>query len=408
MAKKKYLYKIIDLIIFAAGLAVFVGKLSYLAYWQARVAYQYPNAGVFSSDMLAYMLKIMGEEAGYPFPYPIFFGVGKVFFHFMPIEYAVTVAEVLFFSLSVVIVKYYFDKEFIKENDGLIKRLVVTLSVFALFLLAMWWAPWENKYLPWKYKVYYGSFTGNPWHNATYIATRPFAIVSFASFVRLLKTYEDKIEKKDWLIFCSSLLLTTLTKPSFTFVLVSAAGLTLAFKVIYKKFSTIKNTLLFGVAFVPTFAVLFYQFFGVFGSAPDGGEHGVGFAWLKVWRVYTEYIPASIFYANVFAFACLIVFFRDIKKDQEYRFTLFLFVVGLFEACILVEKGYRWQDFNFAWGYIHCIFFLEMVSLKKLLTVTFSKKIKWYSALFAWGAFASQLIYGITYFIRLYGGTDYY
>lgn len=398
--------RITDYIIFGLLAAVMTLLLYRLSYQQSLAALN--QTGGYKSDMLAYMKKIMGMDPGYPFPYPVFFLVGRLFCLFTPVEQAVSVAAVLFNLASIVLIKYYLDKELLKENDGLVKRLVVSVATIALFLLSMWWAPEENKYLPLNYNIYVGVFSGNPWHNATYIATRPFAIVTFFSFTGLLKTYEEKADIKDTVIFGLALLLTTMTKPSFTFVFVSAAGLLMAFRLIKSRFSNIKNTLLLALAFVPTFFVLLYQFFGVFEDYPEGAEHGLGFGWFKIWSMYNETIWAGIAYANVFAFACVLFFWREIKEDARYRFTWLLLVVGILEAGLLIEKGYRSMDFNFAWGYIHCIFFMELVSTIKLIKYSFSDSKKWYWLIIGWGAFASQLYYGIAYFARIFGGANYY
>ncbi len=366
----------------------------------------------YRSDIGAYMAYMLeGADSGYIISYPLFFWLGRLFNLFMPIDKAITWVQVLLNALSMIFTKYYFDKLVCKdktENDVLYKHLIVSFITVMCFLLSMWWLPRFGKIaLPFKYQAFQGSYSGNPWHNSTYIATRPFAIVAFFSFTSLLDSYEKKIDVKDAIVFTVSLLLTTLAKPSFTFVLVSTAGLVMAFKLIAAKFKNFKSTMLLTLCFVPTFIDLFYQFFMVFGEGNPTEEHGIGFGWFDCWKMFTDNVAAGIFYANAFALICLIWFARDLKKDCLYRFSLLMFIVSVLEAGLLYEKGERFVHFNFCWGYMHGIFFFEVATAIKLLQHTFSKKRCDLLMIVGWTLFLIHLVAGICYFKGMYYGLDY-
>ncbi len=413
MTKKNKLNKnqIIDLVFFA----ILVGVMSVFL-WRlviAQTIYSEIDGG-YRSDILAYMQEMQGIDSGYNFPYPLFFSLGSFLNKFFSIDIAIAIAEVSLNALALFAAKYYFDKLLFSDDkfpDKWYVRIIVSLVVMACFMLSMWWLPRFGRIkLPHKDQVYIGTYTGNPWHNATYIATRPFAIVAFFSFIELLKTYEKKIEIKDAIVFSVSLFLTTITKPSFTFVLVSSAGLVMAFRLIRSKFKNIKNSLLAACCFVPTFVALLFQFSNVFGSrgiAAQNGEHGIGFTFFAVWRNYTPHIIEAIIYANAFALVGILIFIKDIKKDVMYRFTLFTFLVSVLEAGLLCEKGYRFKDFNFSWGYMHGIFFFEMVTAIMLLRATFTKSKKWFLLVIAWGLFLIHLVAGVLYFKGVFYGLDY-
>ena len=90
-----------DFILFASlliALAFFFGQLVY-----AQALYAGKEGGYFS-DIYAYMQEMQGIDSGYSFPYPVFFLTGRFFDLFLTIEMAVTLAEVLFNSLAVLIV----------------------------------------------------------------------------------------------------------------------------------------------------------------------------------------------------------------------------------------------------------------------------------------------------------------
>lgn len=397
-----------DSVVFILLLGLFSTLLGVLAYRQAAWGV-YRDDYFFRSDVLAYMQEMQGIDSGYPFPYPVFFKLGALLVHFMPVEAAVVTLEVFFNGLAIIASKYYAEKLILKGSDKWYRHIVITLTIFGCFMLSMLWLPKEyGLSLPLKYSVYRGTFTGNPWHNATYIATRPFAVVAFFSFIENLETYEKKLNVRSLIVFGVSLLLTTLTKPSYTFVAVSTAGLIMAYRLIRAKLKNFKNTMWLTLSFIPTFITLLYQFSGVFGSNNEReGEHGIGFFFFDLWKFQNPYIPAAVFYANVFSIVCLVLFWKDLKKDTMYRFALILFLVGFLEAGILYEKGTRMYDFNFSWGYMHGIFFWWLASAVKLVRAGFERARKWYFLIWGWIAWFAQLVAGSAYLYWLLCGANY-
>ena len=411
--------RIIDIIIFVAFLAVFLTFFARLVYCQTIYA-EMTERG-YNSDILAYMQEMQGIDSGYSFPYPVFFAIGRFFNLFLPIDRAITVAEVLLNGLAIVISKYYFEKLLAVKasaekdtaanapsGDKWYRHVIITVAIFGCFMMSMWWLPRFGKVtLPFKDQVFYGTYSGNPWHNATYIATRPFAIGCFFSFFDVLSSYEKKFSAKDHIVFSVFLLLTTLTKPSFTLVFVSASGIVLLVKLFVSKFKNIRNSLILAAFYVPTFIALIIQFGGVFGSGNSEAEHGIGFDGFRLWTSINPNVIPAVFYANVFSIVCLVFFAKEILKDERYRFSLILFATAFLEAGLLCEKGFRYSHFNFSWGYMHGIFFLEMMTLIKLLEATFSRKLKPVFAVICWLFFASQVAAGVMYFAGMYRGLDY-
>ena len=404
-AKKQNIFRVADFILFASlliSLAFFFGQLVY-----AQALYAGKEGGYFS-DIYAYMQEMQGIDSGYSFPYPVFFLTGRFFDLFLPIEMAVTLAEVLFNSLAVLITKYYLEKyinEYVKKITW--QHFAITISVFACFLMSMWWLPRFGKItLPFKDQAFYGTYSGNPWHNATYIATRPFAIGAFFSFINLFKD-EEKYDWKKGIVFGIFLFLTTMTKPSFTLVIGSAMAIVCVIRLIRKKFKNIKYILFLFICSIPTLIALLLQFGGVFGSGNTEAEHGIGLDFFRVWRSANPHVLAAIFYANVFALVCIPFLAKNIRKDYLYKFTLIIFAVSVLEAGLLCEKGFRYSHFNFSWGYMHGIFFFALGSIAVLLKNIFEKKIKPVFAVICIIALLSQVVFGILYFKGLYYGRDY-
>ena len=350
--------------IFGILLAVYTGVTAWLFYHQA-----FGSEQSFHSDLRVYILVMQGLYHECVYPYPLFFKLGAFFHLFMGPETAMVTALVILNSGAVAVMKYYLQKNLIGREGALPcgkeggflpggeggLRALITFLTFALFFVSMLF-PVTGIQLPGIAHRYKGVFTPNPYHNATYMAARPFAIAAFFQFGELLGEYEKGFSWKKGLLFGLSLLLATLAKPSFTIVLVGAAGLIMLWRLFRSRFANFRPTLYLGLMFIPTFADLLYQFFGVFGP-DESGESGMGFGFLKVWSLHCGNIPLALLLALAFPLTVFVFHHRQIRRDTVYRFSLQILLMGTAMAMLLYEKGERMQDFNFSWGYMHGLFF---------------------------------------------------
>lgn len=260
---------------------------------------------------------------------------------------------------------------------------------------------------------YMGVFSPNPFHNATYLAARPFAIVAVFIFAELLEQYEQRLHLKKAGFFALMLLIATMTKPSFTIVFCGAAGLIMLYRLIHGGFKNLRNTLLLGCMFLPTFVDLLYQFGGVFmGTDSKGQEAGIGFALFKVWREYCSNYPVAIILVIFFPLAVLSFQHRKILTNTLYRLGWQMYGMSLAMFILLYEKGFRAVDANFSWGYMIGAFFLVMSSVLVLLEETAKWQTKGRKGRLAlltqWGAFGLHIACGLCYFgIILMGGSYY-
>lgn len=404
--------RLADALIFAVLLLAASAALLYLFYKQAK--YGSPD-GDYASDMRAYILEMQGSDSGYSFPYPVYFKLSALINLFVSPQLAVALAAALLNAVSMVVTKCALNRMTLPaQQKGLGYRILLSVLTVSLFFLSMLFPPGGIFYLPGIKFRYLGVFTGNPFHNATYLAARPFAILALLSFGKLLPVYEKGCtggngapEVKDYIWFSVFLLAATMTKPSFTLILVSTAGLVMLFRMIAGKFRTLVPTLQLGLCFVPTFIDLLYQYSGVF-APDDTAERGIGFCLGEVWGYYCENIPLGICLAIAFPIVVLIFNFRKIKTEALYRFTWELYLVSFLEAFFLYEKGFRKPDFNFSWGYLYGIFFCQLVSLMILLKASFEKKTDIWKLVLQWGVYLCHLICGMFYFAEILAGGTYY
>lgn len=397
------------------------------------------GSGLYPSDMKAYILEMQGLDSGYSFPYPILFMLSAFWDLFLTPEMAVAMATTLLNALALLVTKAALNRLVLKEltdafrgREWLASALISVVAVSLFFVSMVFTSPLKI-YLPGIQHNYLGVFTANPFHNATYMAARPFAILSFLCFVKLLDCYEKEGAwadyKADYILFAIFLLLSTMAKPSFTIVLVGAAGLIMVCRMLRSKFRNFKPTILLGLSFIPTFVDLLYQYSGVF--VPDEGvEGGIGFCFGEIWGLYCGNIFFAIGLAVGFPLLVLILNFRQIKTNTLFRFSWQIYLMGFAMAFLIYEKGFRAPDFNFSWGYMYGIFFAFVGAVAVLLQATArylnsqnqhktqhkkqqknlqNKRKKQLVCLsLQWAAFGLHLLCGLYYFYGIFQGRMYY
>ena len=181
------------------------------------------------------------------------------------------------------------------------------------------------------------------------------------------------------------------------------------YRMLKAKFANLKNTILLGSMFIPTFVDLLYQFGGVFtGLDSKGQETGIGLAFFKVWREYCSNYVVAIILVIFFPLVVLLFQYRKVRTNTLYRFSWQIYATSLVMFILLYEKGFRAVDANFSWGYMIGAFFLVMSSLLVLLEETAKAKKHSWRLLVQWGAFGLHVLCGLFYFTIIFLGGSYY
>ncbi len=418
--------KLIDAIVFAILFAVASAVTFILFYHQTT-----GSEALYHSDMKAYILEMQGLESGYSFPYPVFFKLSALINIFTEPEMAVAIATLILNSGAMVITKLALNHYTLRQlEQGFAKQkwvagVIISLVAISLFFISMLYPP-QGIYLPGIKYNYLGVFSANPFHNATYMAARPFAILAFFAYVKLLDSYElgysgkwrscakeingqktvGGVDLIDYVLFSIFLLIATMTKPSFTLVLVGTAGLIMLWRMFRSKFKNFIPTIQLGLCFIPTFIDLLYQYSGVF--VPDAGEEGgVGFTFGGIWGLYCDNIPLAICLAVGFPLAVLVLNYKEVKNNTLFRFSWQIYVMSFLMAFFLGEKGFRWGHFNFSWGYMYGIFFAFVGAVIVLLRKMGEKRKIWWLAL-QWLPLLWHVVCGLYYFYGISQGQMYY
>lgn len=389
-----------------------------------RQTYGSPQTG-YHSDMKAYIQEMQGIDSGYSFPYPVFFKISAFIHLFVGPELAVALATTLLNSLAIVLTKLLLNHltgKALADSFAVHKwraGVIISLVSVFLFFVSMLYLPFDI-FIAGVYHRYLGVFSPNPFHNATYMAARPFAILAFYWYAKLLGNYEQGyggkwkhsekgVDMRDYVLFSVFLLAATMTKPSFTIVLVGAAGLIMVYRMLRSRFRNFLPTIQLGLCFLPTFVDLLYQFKGVFVPS-EGEEGGIGFTFGEIWGLYSLNIPLGVCYAIGFPILVLLLNYKELKKNTIYRFSWQIFGMGFAMAFFLYEKGFREPDFNFSWGYMYGIFFAFLGALIVLLQATADRKNQKKPLLLTiqWLGYLAHVVCGLYYFWGIFQGQMYY
>ncbi len=386
--------------------------LTFYLFYQQTANYE---DGRFLSDMPSYMNGVLGINERDPYPYRLFFWVVGALNTVFPIRLSAAFGTVLFNSLTVLILLHYLSKNLAPfSGTYLIKTkrdkeidlypYLPVLLVFACLMASMIILPIDALYkFPGQY--YTGQGSGNLWHNATYLATRPFATLAFFQFSELLETYEEKVDPKKLLFFAGSMFLTVFAKPTFAVVMMPASALILIYRLFSKKFKNFKNTVFFALAFLPAALDMLRQYLPVFGKDE---ESGIGFGFGDVWKQYTYSILFSIVLCFAFAIYIRSCNWKPSEHKTLFNFSSIFLLVSLFEGVFLYEKGLRMPDGNFLQGYLHAMFYLFIVSAIVWLGRNKEPKRKLAYDIGAAIFFFAHVASGIFYFIRLVLGNKFY
>lgn len=402
----------LEKLVFWLLLAVYSGVTLYLFIMQC---YEVPN---FRSDMPDYVKTVRGIAGDYEFPYPLFFTLARIISLAAGAPLGVAFTTALLNAFGICVSKHYMD---VQVRDGLnlegwsdakLRALdvAITVMVFVLFLLGNLYSPKNTAFFGFDYAYRcMGIYTPNPIWNATYLAVRPFTIICFFEAAKLLKTYRDNFAWKNCIPFAVSLFLMTITKPSYTLVLIPLMGIIMLTDLIASRGKSLKNAFFVCVTMIPTGLDLLYQYFGVFtGPNSKGEETGIGLEFAKVWSNFSKNIPLSIIMGMALTLGVLVLNWRKFKENFVYRFAWYNYIVGTVMFLFLYEKGFRMLHANFSWGYMHGMFFVFFITLGLVLSNT----IEWKGsrkALFLpaeWAVLAWHLVCGVNFLWYALQGND--
>ena len=284
----------------------------------------------------------------------------------------------------------------------LLKNQVENISKRHLYLLSFIC----NIYMPIHVPVfnaspYAGMLGFNVWHNSTYIAMKPFAVLSIILFFKLIKTPSIKsISIAKFIYFSGSLFITSLFKLSFAFGFIPCFLIIIIMDFIEGKRQCALKYILFGATVLPTVLLMIWQKTQLFDQTNE-----IGFEFLKAWMIYADSPLISLILSLAFPIVVLIFNFKDVIKDKVYRFSWIFAVFNVLIFAFLYESGPRIEHGNFGWGAHFAVGILFIISIYKLLEKI--KNVSKFRLAFISAILGMHILCGVNYITRFLSTNAY-
>ncbi len=263
---------------------------------------------------------------------------------------------------------------------------------------------------------YIGYQSASVWHNSTYTLVKLLGIITLWYFLKLRDKYLDGLKVSEWLIFAGLLILCNAAKPSFCFVFDFAMLVILIFDLCKKderdRLERFKRIVIFGCSVLPSLIVIWWQNNVLFGQETGNGiTINPGYAL----AMRGDHPKVTFILSIAFPLFILVWNFGDLKWDKRLRFMWLMWLFSFLEVFLLAEEGARALDSNFFWGYSIGIFFVNLISMIKLIENMKRKEGIYESSILravitSCGTLilAYQVYCGIYFFINLVMGTTYW
>jgi hypothetical protein len=295
------------------------------------------------------------------------------------------------FYYSLILVRGYWVEKFPASDERRVAVLVLVSFVVSMIVLT-----------PWLGALFLGVFTGNPWHNPTYLFARVFAILALVSFLRLTDP-ERRQGPEEWRclgLLAAAAVLSMWGKPSFMLTLGPTFGIIGVIAWLRGKLSAGQVLRLAG-ALVPTVMALLVIRHSLYSDS--AAANAVVLAPGRVWGQYTPSYAMSV--ALAAAFPLYVVLVRGRGLSHGMVVATVNWVVSVLVFYLLAESGPREPHANFAWCYMGGLFFFFLLAIEEWFLRPVAGN-RWVHRL-GTVLFAGHLISGVYYLQSVLRGGPY-
>jgi hypothetical protein len=302
-----------------------------------------------------------------------------------------TVVLVAAFYFSLQLVRGYWVGKYPACRDGRMTALVVAAFVVSMIVLQ-----------PWLQSLYLGVFTGNPWHNPTFIFARLFSILTFVSFLQLTDpgARGGAAPGRWWWWFAGSAVLSMWGKPSFMITLGPTFGLVVLGAWLRGKLAATQVWRL-AACLLPAVVALLIIRHNIYANA--GVANAVVFLPGQVWGQYTPSYMMSV--ALAAAFPLYVVAVKGRGLSYAMGVATVNWVVSALVFYLLAEAGPRETHANFAWCYMGGLFFFFLMAVEEWFLCPPTGN-RWLRGV-GLALFAAHLVSGARYLLNLLQGGPY-
>lgn len=352
----------------------------------------------------------MGKKAIYefflsdPYPHVILYPAWHsvlvlfcfIFTHFFSenttLAISVALANGLFLFLTHIIVVFFLLTSRKDDNSWISTALICLLSTSLLLIGPLDLSKWLGQY-------YLGGYTPNPWHNPTYFAIRPIALLTLFCYQRIFRL-RYMASLKDYSLAGFLLALSAFFKPSFYQIFLPALTV---FYIVFFLAKRTQDAFLFclknAISCLPVLVVGLLQMT----LLPSDSTEKIGVGFLLVWKMFTPNWGLSLIATIAFPLVATIYLVISKHFDTALLLPLAIFISAILQYMFLyVVKEPRAGDFS--WG-LDLSLFIWLLYLIRQLRCTMDSKFNLHqlTIYFILGAiYLAHLIPGIHYYCTLF------
>lgn len=250
-------------------------------------------------------------------------------------------------------------------------------------------------------------------HNSTYLLMKLVGIVIILLFFKMRENYLEEIKRGQWLLLATGLTLINAIKPNFIVIFAPAVFIVFIVDFVKSRGKKWRNILLLGMAFLPSFLVLVFQYFVLFNEAAAGGNQ-IGFSFGYFISLYLRYPVVNTLQTLAFPVLILIFNFKELLKNKVFSFSWLMWVIAFIQFIFIIETGNRMNDGNWTWGAPFAVFILFISSiymlslnLKDKQFLSEKHKTKKIYFITAFILLLAHIVSGLVYLIMLFLGMKY-
>lgn len=312
-----------------------------------------PQKTIYPSDMLGHLSFIKAIQSGNLFliPHP---GLHIIVILFSWLSF--TSVNVSLIIVLVVCVISSFAITYLCLRSIVLRNHFDSLLIsWILFLVCAVYLPFFSK------NVYLGQGTPNIWHNPTFIAQKPLAILIFFLTCLILPLTNNPLSKKKVFVISFLLFATVWIKPNFGVTYISF--LLIYFFLSSKRKIDKKQYLYASIIVIPSILSLALQYYFTYKPLSNIKSASLVIEYLAVWKHFSPNPYLSFFLGIAFPLMIIIFRFTSIKKINLFLPATIFSLLALTQMALFAEGGVRFYHWNFAWSYNMGLYMLFLVAL---------------------------------------------
>ncbi len=155
------------------------------------------------------------------------------------------------------------------------------------------------------------------YHNSTYIAIRPFALLSILVFIKLREKYVlERINLKEWFIFALLMIITTWFEPNFLFGFVPCMLIIMIIDFAKGHCKKVLNYVIFSSTVFPIVFLMLWRQIQLFN---ENAETVLGFSVFKVWFFYAKNPIIALLQSIAFPMIILLFNYKHLERVHIKR-----------------------------------------------------------------------------------------